>query len=242
MFRRCRVVRNPFIPPSRPDPTRSPPVKPGDDSRGVWCTYVARNRASSRALQLCHRPIRMGQMHYLPLSAPFFAFLVGAFLVVLALIQIGILRYAYLRIGISSGWAMVLLLGSLIGSYINIPIAQLPEREVQSGARRQLLRHAIRGADGGRMAGHGDRGQCRRRGDSGAAVALSAVQERDVDQRRHRDRDRHRDHPHARLPGRRRRHRRAGVRAAGRHRPRRAADRPRARARRSPMLPAASAH
>ena len=43
----------------------------------------------------------MGQMHYLPLSAPFFAFLVGAFLVVLALIQIGILRYAYLRIGVN---------------------------------------------------------------------------------------------------------------------------------------------
>src|ERR1700722_6275009 len=76
----------------------------------------------------------MGQMHYPPLSAPFFAFLVGAFLVVLALIQIGILRYAYLRIGISSGWAMFLLLGSLIGSYINIPIAQLPERDVQSDA------------------------------------------------------------------------------------------------------------
>src|SRR5580704_3900569 len=73
------------------------------------------------------------QMHYLPLSAPFFAFLVGVFLVVLALIQIGILRYAYLRIGISSRAAMFLLLGSLIGSYINIPIAQLPEREVQSG-------------------------------------------------------------------------------------------------------------
>jgi uncharacterized membrane protein len=35
--------------------------------------------------------------------------------------------------GISSGWAMFLLLGSLIGSYINIPIVQLPEREVQSG-------------------------------------------------------------------------------------------------------------
>src|SRR3974390_2361217 len=76
----------------------------------------------------------MGQMQYLPLSAPFFAFLVGAFLVVLALIQIGILRYAYLRMGISSGWAMFLLLGSLVGSYINIPIVQLPEREVQSDA------------------------------------------------------------------------------------------------------------
>jgi uncharacterized membrane protein len=72
-------------------------------------------------------------MRYLPLPLPFFALLVGAFLVVLVLIQIGILHYAYLRIGISSRVAMFLLLVSLIGSYINIPIAELPEREVQSG-------------------------------------------------------------------------------------------------------------
>jgi len=75
----------------------------------------------------------MGQMHYLPLPLPFFALLVAAFLVVLALIQIGILRYAYRRLGLSPGAAMALLLGSLIGSYIKIPIAQLPERDVQSG-------------------------------------------------------------------------------------------------------------
>jgi hypothetical protein len=50
------------------------------------------------------------QVFYLPLSLPFFALLVGAFLVVLALIQIGILRYAFLRIGISSRAAMFLLL------------------------------------------------------------------------------------------------------------------------------------
>jgi uncharacterized membrane protein len=75
----------------------------------------------------------MGQMHYLPLSLPFFALLVGAFLVVLALIQIGILRYAYMRLGVSPGAAMFLLLASLIGSYINIPIVELPERDVQSG-------------------------------------------------------------------------------------------------------------
>jgi uncharacterized membrane protein len=75
----------------------------------------------------------MGQMHYFPLSAPFFALLAGVFLVVVVLIQIGILRYAYLRIGVSSRTAMFLLLGSLIGSYINIPIAQFPERDVQSG-------------------------------------------------------------------------------------------------------------
>jgi uncharacterized membrane protein len=59
--------------------------------------------------------------------------LVAAFLVVLVLIQIGILRYAYLRLGVSPGAAMFLLLASLIGSYINIPIAELPERNVRSG-------------------------------------------------------------------------------------------------------------
>jgi hypothetical protein len=54
-------------------------------------------------------------VHYLSLPLPFFALLVGAFLVVVALIQIGILRHAYLRIGISSRAAMALLLASLIG-------------------------------------------------------------------------------------------------------------------------------
>jgi hypothetical protein len=42
------------------------------------------------------------KVHYLPLPLPFFALLVGAFLVLVALIQIGILRYAYLRVGVSS--------------------------------------------------------------------------------------------------------------------------------------------
>jgi uncharacterized membrane protein len=72
-------------------------------------------------------------MHYLPLSLPFFSILVGLFLLLVALIQVGILRYAYMRLGVSSGTALLLLLGSLIGSYINIPLVQLPEQNVLSG-------------------------------------------------------------------------------------------------------------
>jgi uncharacterized membrane protein len=65
-------------------------------------------------------------MHYYsPVTLPFFAILVGIFLVVLVLIQIGVLRYAYMRLGISSGAALLLLMASLIGSYINIPITEL---------------------------------------------------------------------------------------------------------------------
>jgi uncharacterized membrane protein len=73
------------------------------------------------------------QMQYLPLAGPFFAILVGIFLVLVLLIQINVLRYAYTRLGVSSGMALLLLFASLIGSYINIPVWEFPEREVQSG-------------------------------------------------------------------------------------------------------------
>jgi len=43
------------------------------------------------------------------------------------LIQIWVLRFAYMQLGVSSGTAFFLLLGSLLGSYINIPIATLGE-------------------------------------------------------------------------------------------------------------------
>ena len=72
-------------------------------------------------------------MHYLPLSLSFFSILVGLFLLLVALIQVGILRYAYMRLGVSSGTALLLLLGSLLGSYINIPLVELPAQNILSG-------------------------------------------------------------------------------------------------------------
>lgn len=73
------------------------------------------------------------QLHYLPLPLPFFAVLVGVFLLLIGLLQVRALRYAYLRLGISSSAALLLLLGSLLGSYFNIPVAELPERHILSG-------------------------------------------------------------------------------------------------------------
>jgi uncharacterized membrane protein len=72
-------------------------------------------------------------MHYLPLTPPFFSLLVAIFAVLIVLVQLGVLRYAYLRIGLRPGAAMLLLLASLIGSYFNIPIAELPAQQVVSG-------------------------------------------------------------------------------------------------------------
>src|SRR5882757_2524608 len=77
--------------------------------------------------------MHLSQYHYLPVTPGFFAVLVGIFLVVIVLIQVGILRYAYMRLGLSSGAAMLLLFGSLIGSYFNIPLANLPGERVLSG-------------------------------------------------------------------------------------------------------------
>jgi uncharacterized membrane protein len=72
-------------------------------------------------------------LHYLPLSAPFFSLLVLLFLVLVALLQFGALHYAYTRLGVSVRAALLLLFGSLIGSYVNLPVAELPGQQVLSG-------------------------------------------------------------------------------------------------------------
>ena len=74
-----------------------------------------------------------GPLHYLPLSAPFFAILVGVLAVLWVLLEVGTLGYAYMRIGLSPRGAMLILLAALIGSYFNIPLAELPEQQVLSG-------------------------------------------------------------------------------------------------------------
>ena len=77
--------------------------------------------------------MHFSQLHYLPLSLPFFSILVGIFLLLLIFIQVGVLRYAYMRLGLTSGGALMLLLSSLVGSYFNIPVAELPEQQVEAG-------------------------------------------------------------------------------------------------------------
>ncbi|WP_456637939.1 DUF1614 domain-containing protein [Bradyrhizobium sp. USDA 10063] len=73
------------------------------------------------------------QMHYLPMTPGSFSILVFLALVLVILIQLGILRYAYLSLGVSPGAAFLLLFGSLVGSYLNIPITELSGPPVRSG-------------------------------------------------------------------------------------------------------------
>src|SRR5215472_8772232 len=72
-------------------------------------------------------------MHYLPLPLPFFSILVGMFAVLIVLLQLGALRYAYRSIGLSPGSSMLVLFGSLIGSYFNVPLVELPQQHIVTG-------------------------------------------------------------------------------------------------------------
>lgn len=72
-------------------------------------------------------------MHYLPLTPALFSILVILVVGLVVLIQLRILRYAYMRLGISPGAALLLLFGSLISSYFNIPIGYLPGTLMRSG-------------------------------------------------------------------------------------------------------------
>jgi uncharacterized membrane protein len=67
--------------------------------------------------------MQSSSFHYLP---PFFLLLAILFAVVVAVLQIGILGYAYEKIGISRRAAYLILFLSLVGAYVNIPIAEMP--------------------------------------------------------------------------------------------------------------------
>ena len=76
--------------------------------------------------------MQMSAMQYLPLAPGFFAILVGFFFIVLVVLILRSVRYAYESVGISSNAAIFLLLATLIGSFFNIPIAELPPEHVMS--------------------------------------------------------------------------------------------------------------
>jgi uncharacterized membrane protein len=76
--------------------------------------------------------MQFSQFHYLPLTPGFFTILLGIFAIIFLLIELQVLRYAYLSLGVSPRAALFLLFGSLIGSYFNIPIAHLPPERMMS--------------------------------------------------------------------------------------------------------------
>jgi len=82
-------------------------------------------------------PMQMSPFHYLPMPLAFFSFLLGLLCIMSVVYVIfwalGTLRHAYEYLGVSARTAMLLLAASLIGSAINIPIAELPNEPTTHG-------------------------------------------------------------------------------------------------------------
>jgi len=77
--------------------------------------------------------MRLSSLLFAPLAFPFllvFFIFIG---IVLVFIQVGIVSYAYEKIGVQRQYVFTLLFLSLMGSYINIPVAELPAERVLSG-------------------------------------------------------------------------------------------------------------
>jgi uncharacterized membrane protein len=69
-------------------------------------------------------------MHYFPLT-PLFMLLLGVVLVVIiALVEINVITYAYEKMGIHRRYVFGILLLSLLGSSVNIPLAEPPGKDV----------------------------------------------------------------------------------------------------------------
>ncbi len=72
-------------------------------------------------------------MHYFPVEWPFLLALFLLILVLVTLLELRVLRYAYEQMGISPRSAMWILMFTLLGSSINIPLARFPPEKVISG-------------------------------------------------------------------------------------------------------------
>jgi uncharacterized membrane protein len=72
-------------------------------------------------------------LHFFPLALPFVLGLLLLVGLLIAFIEVGVLEYAYAKMGINRRYVFGLLLVSLRGSYVNIPVASLPAEQVVSG-------------------------------------------------------------------------------------------------------------
>jgi len=73
-------------------------------------------------------------MHYFPVAAPALLGLALLFAVVAGFVAARLVSFASASMGLAPGTMMGVLLASLLGSYINIPIAYLPEHHMSARA------------------------------------------------------------------------------------------------------------
>jgi uncharacterized membrane protein len=72
-------------------------------------------------------------IHYFPVSPLFVAVLLVLLIVVFLMVVLRVLRYAYTSMGVPPQYFFAILVLSLLGSYINIPILRFPQAQVTTG-------------------------------------------------------------------------------------------------------------
>jgi len=78
--------------------------------------------------------MRPSALHYFPVALPILLLLLGLFALTVGMVLARIVKLASSTMGVGTPLMLAVLLGSLLGSYINIPIAYLPERQVTTAA------------------------------------------------------------------------------------------------------------
>jgi len=71
-------------------------------------------------------------MNYFPLTLPFYLGLAAIIAFLIALVELNILSYTFQKMGVNPRWVFALLIGSLLGSSVNLPVARIPEKQIVS--------------------------------------------------------------------------------------------------------------
>ena len=89
-------------------------------------------------------------MQFFPLALPFLLLFGLGLIFLIFLVEVGILRYAYERMGLGRRHMFALLALSFLGSYVNIPVYRLHSHVVESGVIISLhgMRYVIPQASG----------------------------------------------------------------------------------------------
>jgi uncharacterized membrane protein len=87
-------------------------------------------------------------LHYFPVTLPSLLVLIGLLGLVIGMAALRVLRYASISMGIGVGSLLAILSLSLLGSYINIPVAYLPERQTTAAAEISSFRRHVRNSGG----------------------------------------------------------------------------------------------
>jgi uncharacterized membrane protein len=80
--------------------------------------------------------MRGGGIHFFPIARPFLFALFVLLTVTAGLVEIGVVQYSCERMGVDRRYVFLVLFLSLVGSYVNIPFAELP-------AERMLSNHEV---------------------------------------------------------------------------------------------------